>query len=141
MPNTTRFRLFRQGKSSAIGRNSDGLLIPYVKRDLRRRGAASTSRNVTFRDLYLPVAGARHIGWLKEVVPADRLVFFSVKDGWGPLCTALGKEVPNDIPFPRINDSKAIDRVAEYHMKRSLVRWLVVFTVVGVLSAWWFMRV
>ncbi|KAB8208978.1 hypothetical protein BDV34DRAFT_222232 [Aspergillus parasiticus] len=83
----------------------------------------------------------RHIKWLKEGVPADRLVFFSVKDSWGPLCTALGKEVPKDIPFPRINDSKAIDRVAEYHIKRGLVRWAVVFTVVGVLSAWWFMRV
>ncbi|PIG80201.1 NAD dependent epimerase/dehydratase [Aspergillus arachidicola] len=83
----------------------------------------------------------RHIEWLKEVVPADRLVFFSVKDGWGPLCKALGKEVPKDIPFPRINDSKAIDRVAEYHIKRGLVRWAVVFTVVGVLSTWWFMRV
>ncbi|KAE8366535.1 P-loop containing nucleoside triphosphate hydrolase protein [Aspergillus caelatus] len=83
----------------------------------------------------------RHIEWLKEVVPADRLVFFRVKDGWGPLCQALGKEVPKNIPFPRINDSKAIDRVAAYHIKRGLARWAVVFTVVGALSAWWFMRV
>ncbi|KAB8213682.1 hypothetical protein BDV33DRAFT_209978 [Aspergillus novoparasiticus] len=60
----------------------------------------------------------RHIEWLREVVPADRLVLFDVKDGWGPLCQTLGKEVPKVIPFPRINDSKAIDRVAEYHKKR-----------------------
>ncbi|KJK60704.1 hypothetical protein P875_00053104 [Aspergillus parasiticus SU-1] len=59
----------------------------------------------------------RHIEWLKEVVPADRLVF-DVKDGWGPLCQTLEKDVPKDIPFPKINDSKAIDRVAEYYMKR-----------------------
>ncbi|GAB1205097.1 hypothetical protein APSETT445_003766 [Aspergillus pseudonomiae] len=64
----------------------------------------------------------RHLEWLKEVVPADQLVFFSVKDGWGPLCEALGKEVPTDIPFPRVNDSKAIDRVAEYHIKRGLAQ-------------------
>ncbi|KAE8167917.1 P-loop containing nucleoside triphosphate hydrolase protein [Aspergillus tamarii] len=83
----------------------------------------------------------RHIEWLKEVVPADRLVFFSVKDGWGPLCQALGKEVPKDIPFPRINDSKAIDRVAAYHIKRGLARWAVALTVVGIWSVWYFMRV
>lgn len=82
----------------------------------------------------------RHIEWLKEVVPADRLVFFDVREGWEPLCAALGKEVPKDVPFPRINDSKAINRVAEYHIKRGLVRWAAMFGVVGVVSAWWFIR-
>ncbi|RDH35433.1 P-loop containing nucleoside triphosphate hydrolase protein, partial [Aspergillus welwitschiae] len=81
----------------------------------------------------------RHIEWLKEVVPADRLVFFNVKEGWEPLCRALGKEVPKDIPFPRVNDSQAINRVAEYHIKRGLLRWAVAFAVVGVLGGWWFL--
>ena len=65
----------------------------------------------------------RHIDWLKEIVPADRLVFFDVKDGWGPLCEALGKEVPDGIAFPRINDGEAIDRFAIKHVQRGLVRW------------------
>lgn len=79
----------------------------------------------------------RHLEWLKEVVPADQLVLFSVKEGWEPLCRALGKEVPKGIPFPRINDSKAIDRVAAYHIKRGLARWAVVFAVMGLVGAWW----
>ena len=65
----------------------------------------------------------RHIAWLKEVVPEDRLVFFDVKDGWEPLCKALGKEVPDGVPFPRINDGEAIDRFAKKHVRRGLVRW------------------
>ncbi|PYH71208.1 sulfotransferase family protein [Aspergillus vadensis CBS 113365] len=72
----------------------------------------------------------RHIELLNEVVPADRLVFFNVKKGWEHLCRALGKEVPKDIPFPRVNDSKAINR-------RGLRRWAVAFAVVGVLGGWW----
>jgi len=38
-------------------------------------------------------------------VPADRLLVWSVNDGWEPLCEFLGLDVP-DTPFPRLNDSK-----------------------------------
>ena len=71
----------------------------------------------------------RHIDWLKEIVPADRLVFFDVKDGWEPLCKALGKKVPDGIAFPRINDGEAIDRFAAKHVRRGLVRWAGIMTV------------
>ncbi|KAF2648401.1 NAD dependent epimerase/dehydratase [Lophiostoma macrostomum CBS 122681] len=73
----------------------------------------------------------RHIEWLKEIVPADRLIFFDVKDGWGPLCKALGKDVPEGVPFPRINDSEAIDRFAKHIVKRGMLQWLVVFATLG----------
>ena len=56
-------------------------------------------------------------------MPEDRLVFFDVKDGWKPLCKALGKEVPDEVPFPQINDGEAIDRFAKKHVQRGLVRW------------------
>ncbi|KAL8778183.1 MAG: hypothetical protein Q9194_002146 [Teloschistes cf. exilis] len=49
----------------------------------------------------------RHIAWLKKIVREDCLVFFDVKDGWEPLCAVLGKDVPDGIPFPRINDGEA----------------------------------
>ncbi|GLA51736.1 hypothetical protein AnigIFM63604_008349 [Aspergillus niger] len=77
----------------------------------------------------------RHIEWLKEIVPEDRLVFYDVREGWEPLCKALGKDIP-DVPFPRINDSKAIDRVAQYHIKRGLLRWAAGFTLAGAATAW-----
>ncbi|KAJ6120965.1 NAD dependent epimerase/dehydratase [Penicillium sp. IBT 18751x] len=80
----------------------------------------------------------RHIEWLKEVVPEDRLVFLDVKEGWGPLCQALGKDIPMDQPFPHVNDSEAIDRIARYHVRRGLKRWAVILAVgaVGVAFLW-----
>lgn len=37
-----------------------------------------------------------------NAVPADRLLVYQVKEGWGPLCECLGVPVP-DTEFPRIN--------------------------------------
>jgi Sulfotransferase domain len=37
-------------------------------------------------------------------VPAERLLVWSVTDGWDPLCEFLGVDVP-DAPFPNLNDS------------------------------------
>ena len=82
----------------------------------------------------------RHIAWLKEVVPEDRLVFFDVKDGWEPLCKALGKEIPDGIPFPRINDGEAIDRFAKKHVQRGLVRWALILAGLVVIVAVTLMR-
>lgn len=80
----------------------------------------------------------RHEEWLRSVVPADRLVFFDVKDGWEPLCTALDLPVP-DVPFPRINDGKAIDDFAARQVRRAMARWALIvggaaITVYGVMK-------
>lgn len=81
----------------------------------------------------------KHIAWLKRTVPEDRLVFFDVKDGWGPLCEALGREVP-DVPFPRLNDSESIERLSKEIAIKGLQRWAGILgglaSVLG--STWWF---
>lgn len=73
----------------------------------------------------------RHMQWLKETVPEDKLVFVAVKDGWEPLCKALGKDIP-DVPFPRINDGEAIEKFAAKTTMRGLLRWSVLLVAVGV---------
>ena len=35
------------------------------------------------------------------MVPADRLLVWEVKEGWGPLCKFLDLPVPQE-PFPRL---------------------------------------
>lgn len=77
----------------------------------------------------------RHMQWLKETVPPERLVFFDVKDGWAPLCKALDLPIPEDVPFPNINDGKAIEEFAQKQMLRGLTRWAVVFATLGVSAA------
>eukprot|EP00095_Tigriopus_kingsejongensis_P008978 maker-scaffold334_size202906-snap-gene-1.30 protein:Tk08978 transcript:maker-scaffold334_size202906-snap-gene-1.30-mRNA-1 annotation:"sulfotransferase family" len=48
-------------------------------------------------------------GLVKKSVPAEKLLVFEVKQGWGPLCQFLDLPVP-DIPFPRLNDSAEMQR-------------------------------
>lgn len=42
---------------------------------------------------------------VKREVPAERLLVWSVTEGWGPLCEFLEVDVP-DAPFPRVNDTE-----------------------------------
>ncbi len=44
----------------------------------------------------------RHNAEVRRRAPAQRLVEWTARDGWGPLCAALGLPVPSD-PFPVTN--------------------------------------
>ena len=44
-----------------------------------------------------------HIEEVKRLIPQDKLLIFSVDQGWEPLCSFLGKEVPKS-QFPNVND-------------------------------------
>lgn len=72
----------------------------------------------------------KHVEYLKSIVPPERLHFFDVKEGWGPLCKILRKEVP-DMEFPRINDGEAIDRLAKKMIMKGFIRWLVISATLG----------
>ena len=55
---------------------------------------------------------ARYNEWTADViatVPAERLLVFDVRDGWGPLCDFLGVLQPAG-DFPRVNDREAMLR-------------------------------
>jgi hypothetical protein len=51
----------------------------------------------------------QHIADVKAAVPSERLLVFSVDQGWKPLCDFLGVPVP-DTPFPNVNDRAAIKK-------------------------------
>jgi Sulfotransferase domain len=48
-----------------------------------------------------------HVTAVTESLPAQRLLTFDVREGWGPLCSFLGVEAPAD-PFPHLNDSESM---------------------------------
>ena len=60
-------------------------------------GAATTSESMRS-------AMERYEQEVQANVPSDRLLVWSVQEGWEPLCEFLEVPVP-DTPFPRLNDS------------------------------------
>jgi hypothetical protein len=58
----------------------------------------------------------RHIAEVRASIPADRLLEWSPKDGWEPLCTFLGVPVP-EVALPHVNSSAVFN---EYHIDGSL---------------------
>jgi hypothetical protein len=72
-----------------------------------------------------------HIREVQETVPAERLLVFDVKEGWGPLCAFLGVPVPEGEPFPHVNDAADFER-----RQRKLLQWVVLglVTVLGAVA-------
>jgi hypothetical protein len=70
----------------------DAILGARFTRDVRDHDAAIA-------------AYERHNAHVLATAPRDRLVQWSVKDGWGPLCAALGLPVPAE-PFPHANTTE-----------------------------------
>lgn len=48
----------------------------------------------------------RHNEEVKRTVPPEKLLVFEVREGWAPLCAFLGVPVPEDRPFPKVNDAE-----------------------------------
>ncbi|KAI2631210.1 hypothetical protein GGS21DRAFT_523846 [Xylaria nigripes] len=46
---------------------------------------------------------------IRELVPPERRLEFKLTDGWEPLCSFLEVDAPQDVPFPRQNDSASLD--------------------------------
>jgi hypothetical protein len=59
-----------------------------------------------------------HIEDVKATVPADKLLVFSVDQGWEPLCKFFGVPVP-DKPFPRLNDRETFQKNIANMMRAS----------------------
>jgi len=85
---------------------------------------------------------ARYRAYIEEVqaaVPPERLLLFTVTEGWSPLCRFLGVPEPDE-PFPNLNDRATIKKIIANIIKGSyLMLGLSIATLVPVLAAllWW----
>lgn len=52
----------------------------------------------------------QHLEAVRREVPADKLLEFSVTEGWEPLCSFLNVDAPNT-PFPYLNEREGIDEL------------------------------
>ena len=73
--------------------------------------------------------------WVEEVkrtVPEDRLLIFSVKEGWEPLCKFLELPIPEQ-PFPRTNDSNFIQNLVQSGKLQAYLAFLGLPTLLGII--------
>ncbi|KAB5511334.1 hypothetical protein GE09DRAFT_917549, partial [Coniochaeta sp. 2T2.1] len=69
--------------------------LPYGARGVWTQDSFYQTGRWRFRD---------HCNMIRGLVPEERLLEFSVEDGWEPLCRFLGKQIPDE-PFPHFNSS------------------------------------
>ena len=55
-----------------------------------------------------------HYAHVRAVVAKENLLEFKSEDGWEPLCAFLGKPVPKDEPYPRVNDGDSVVKLHGY---------------------------
>lgn len=53
----------------------------------------------------------KNIEKAKRLVPAQNLLIYDIKDGYGPLCTFLNVPVPEDEKVPRLCDRADVDQI------------------------------
>jgi hypothetical protein len=58
---------------------------------------------------------------IRELVPSNQLLEFSLADGWEPLCGFLGRDIPKQ-EFPHANDKQTISQGWRYLRRLILLR-------------------
>jgi hypothetical protein len=76
---------------------------------------------------------------VKETIPKERLLVMKLGKGWGPLCKFLGKPIPENEPFPRLNDAEYADKMAMSIVTGLVVRWafILVTTAAVPFASYW----
>ena len=57
--------------------------------------------------------------YVESVVPKEDLLIWNLKDGWEPLCSFLGKEVPKE-PFPHDNKTGDVEFLYSYAYRHKM---------------------
>jgi hypothetical protein len=99
-----------------------GLLVPKLWAAMsamqEMREGSSVSFDGSPEDRKLATEGFEsHSRVVQERVPAERLLVYEVKQGWGPLCEFLGVEGLRDEPFPQLNEGEQFPKL----MRRAML--------------------
>eukprot|EP00357_Protocruzia_adherens_P013372 CAMPEP_0115005812 /NCGR_PEP_ID=MMETSP0216-20121206/20109_1 /TAXON_ID=223996 /ORGANISM="Protocruzia adherens, Strain Boccale" /LENGTH=250 /DNA_ID=CAMNT_0002372239 /DNA_START=166 /DNA_END=915 /DNA_ORIENTATION=+ len=70
---------------------------------------------------------------VKRVVPEDKLLVFSVKEGWEPLCKFLEVPVPEK-PYPNVNDTAQMKKALKKYKRAAWTMVLGVPVATGVIA-------
>jgi len=89
---------------------------------------------------HVPTLEAGYDAWVDFVtrtVPAEKLLVFDVRQGWGPLCRFLDRPVPQ-MPYPHINDRAVVDGTVRVFLLITWI-WPILFAL-PLLGLWVFIR-
>jgi hypothetical protein len=80
-----------------------------------------------------------YIEEVRSEVPEEKLLIYSVDQGWKPLCDFLGVPIP-DAPFPRVNDREQMKKkVAQMTQGAYVMLALATGVAVGLATLAWFL--
>jgi hypothetical protein len=74
-----------------------------------------------------------HAEYIRRVVPKERLLEMELSQGWEPLCRFLGRPVPEEVPFPQLNESKMLSAFQRKMRQRGVLAWLGILTTVSLI--------
>ena len=95
----TIFRSMREGLASGDATLQERLLMA---KEIIVDG--TFDGDLTDRDAAIAAYEA-NVARVHATVPQDRLIEFDARDGWPPLCAALGVPIPDE-PYPRVNTTE-----------------------------------
>jgi hypothetical protein len=98
--NTWQFKVLKA--LTPFGRKFGTMSHKLIWQHLHRGTMPDRARAVAFYN--------RHIEEVKAAVPAEKLLVFTVNQGWAPLCGFLGVTIPNT-PFPNVNDRADFQKI------------------------------
>lgn len=89
------------------------LFTPFGRKmgDMSRKLIWRRNHKNTMEDRAKAIAQYKqHIEDVKAAVPPEKLLIFTVTEGWAPLCRFLGLPVPAT-PFPNVNDRAEVKKI------------------------------
>jgi Sulfotransferase domain len=105
------------------------LFTPFAKKmgNLSSKLIWQRSHNGTMNDRTKAIAHYQnHIEEVKAMVPAEKLLIFTVDQGWDPLCQFMGVPIPQT-KFPNVNDRAEVKKTIA-----DITKGAYVFLVIGV---------
>jgi hypothetical protein len=76
----------------------------------------------------------QHNKEIRDLVPANQLLEYNIKDGWGPLCDFLNEPKPCE-PFPQSNDTRSFVKRCKNRNLRQLLNGALRFFTICILTA------
>lgn len=130
------FGTIYQIRTALVGRMIKAI-VPHIRRVYRMVDYiwADTFEN-RFEDRAFAIdVFNRHNEAVQAYVPSDRLLVYSVKEGWDPLCEFLGVDVP-ETPFPHLNDKRRIQRVIRFGPIIFIAAAVMLLLLIGQIIGW-----